>query len=55
MKFTFASEPVALEALVARARVLGVEVHTRRVLVARVAHAAVVHTWGKRFFFYSSV
>lgn len=36
---------VALEALIALTSVLGVKVHARRVLVARVPHATVVHPW----------
>lgn len=43
VKCTLAAEAIALEALVARTRVFGVEVHAGRVFVARVSHAAVVH------------
>lgn len=41
--FTLTREPVALEALVTLAGVLVVEIHAGRVLVARVALAAVVN------------
>lgn len=47
-KGTFTRVAIAVEALVALAGVFSIEIHTSRILVASMAHTAVVHTCVKQ-------